>query len=246
MERTKGSNRFDRQRSPAPSDVAVPDRVRALVSDAVANARPARSLLLGRTRARLVLASLLVPALAAAIAMTASKVVYGHPFAGLIMAVEHGPMLAAAVAASLVIACGASFIAISRGASGLGPSAIMLALVTFVVAPLYAALILPTPLHTHQMASWPGISAWGVRCFVVASLVAGGVLALFAGALRAAVPVAPRLRSAALGAAAGAWAGLAVLLFCPSGEQQHLLFGHVLPIIVATLGGTAVARVVRP
>ncbi len=246
MERTRSRNRFDRRRSLEQSNVAVPDRLRAHVYDAVSNASTTRPLPFGRTRARLVFASLSVPVLAVALGVTASKVVYGYPLAGLTMAVEHGPMLAAAVAASLVIACGASFIAISRGTSGLGPSAIMLALVTFIVAPLYAALILPMPLHTHQTASWPGISAWGVRCFVVASLVAGGALAIFAGALRAAVPAAPHLRGAALGAAAGAWAGLAVLLFCPSGEQQHLLVGHVLPIIVATLGGIAVARVVRP
>jgi hypothetical protein len=53
------------------------------------------------------------------------------------------------------------------------------------------------------------------------------VLAAFAGALRRAAPAASRLRGAALGAAASAWAGLTVFLFCPAGAHRHLLVGHV-------------------
>jgi hypothetical protein len=66
-------------------------------------------------------------------------------------------------------------------------------------------------------------------------------------ALRRAVAVAIRPRGAALGAAAGAWGGLAVFVFCPSGEPQHLLIGHVLPIALFTLlGGVALTKVLRP
>jgi hypothetical protein len=234
MERTLGKERV--------RDVAAPDHLRARVRNAVQRTSSIR----GRTRERLVVASILVPVLTVTVAMLASMLVYGHPLAGLSIAVDHGPMLVAVLAASIAVACGATFIAISRGANGLGPSAITLAIVTLVVAPLYAALILPMPLHTHEMASWPGISAWGARCFALAALVTVAALTLFASALRHAVPSAPRVRGAALGAAAGAWAGLAVFVFCPSGEQQHLLFGHVLPVLVATLGGIAVARFVRP
>jgi hypothetical protein len=39
-------------------------------------------------------------------------------------------------------------------------------------------------------------------------------------ALRHATPVATRLRGAALGSAAGVWAGLTVFVFCPSGDPQ--------------------------
>lgn|GEM_PF-648801 len=246
MERAPDRHRPDRQRSAPPLDLEVPDRLHGRVRDAVSSACSKRSFMRGRTRGRLVVASMLVPLLVAAVAMSASALVYGRPLAGLAVAVEDGAMLAWVVIASLALACGATFIAVSRGASGLGPSAVVLGFVTFVIAPFYAALILPMPLHTHAMASWPGISVWGARCFAIAILVASGALAIFALALRRAIPTAPHLRGAALGAAAGAWAGLAVLLFCPSGEQPHLLFGHVLPIVVATLGGVAVARVVRP
>ena len=73
------------------------------------------------------------------------------------------------------------------------------------------------------------------------------VLAIFAVTLRRAVAVASGLRGAALGAAAGAWGGLAVFAFCPSGELQHLLVGHVLPVALFTLlGGIGLARALRP
>jgi hypothetical protein len=72
-------------------------------------------------------------------------------------------------------------------------------------------------------------------------------MAIFAVALRRAVAVASGLRGAAIGAAAGAWGGLAVFVFCPSGELQHLLVGHVLPIALCTLlGGIALSSVLRP
>ena len=69
------------------------------------------------------------------------------------------------------------------------------------------------------------------------------VLAIFAVTLRRAVAVAVGLRGAALGAAAGAWAGLAVFAFCPSGELQHLLIGHVLPIVLLTMCGVRIFQV---
>jgi len=63
----------------------------------------------------------------------------------------------------------------------------------------------------------------------------------FLVALRRAVPVSVRLRGAALGAAAGAWAGLALLFFCPAAEPLHLLVGHSLPVAAATLLGALLA-----
>ena len=65
------------------------------------------------------------------------------------------------------------------------------------------------------------------------------VLVSFTAALRRSAPVASRLRGAALGAAAGAWAGLGVFLFCPATDHRHLLVGHVLPIAIFTLLGLA-------
>jgi hypothetical protein len=49
-------------------------------------------------------------------------------------------------------------------------------------------------------------------------------------------------RSAAVGAAAGAWAALALLVHCPSVEAQHLLIGHLLPVALAPLFGVLLIR----
>jgi hypothetical protein len=54
------------------------------------------------------------------------------------------------------------------------------------------------------------------------------------------------LRGGTLGAAAGAWAGLGIFIFCPSGDPWHLLVGHVLPIVAVTLlGFIVIPRVLR-
>ena len=116
------------------------------------------------------------------------------------------------------------------------------------VTPIYALLVLESPLHTHDLGV-PSveISPWGVRCLVIATIVGLFVLVSFTVALRRAVPVASRLRGAALGAATGAWAGLTVFIFCPSSDFQHLFIGHVLPIVAFTLlGGIASPRALRP
>jgi hypothetical protein len=48
-------------------------------------------------------------------------------------------------------------------------------------------------------------------------------------------------------AAAGLWAGVGVFIFCPSGNEQHLLVGHVLPILAFTLlGAIATPHALRP
>src|SRR5262249_57934019 len=90
-------------------------------------------------------------------------------------------------------------------------------------------------------------SPWGLRCLSIATAVGLLVLVTFTAALRRSVPVASRLRGAALGAAAGAWAGLSVFIFCPAIELRHLLVGHLLPIAALTLVGlAAIPRALRP
>jgi hypothetical protein len=81
------------------------------------------------------------------------------------------------------------------------------------------------------------LSPWGAPCIAVAMAVGAIVLAGFTLALRRAVPVASRIRAAALGAAAGAWAGLGIFLFCPAGNSRHRLIGHVLPVLAFTFVG---------
>ena len=68
---------------------------------------------------------------------------------------------------------------------------------------------------------------------------------LLARTIRGSVAVAVGWRSAALGAAAGAWSGLALLIHCPSVEAQHMLVGHLLPICVFPVVGLITRKFVR-
>ena len=142
----------------------------------------------------------------------------------------------------------ATLVAGARGAGGLGPGATSLFLVALLVTPIYSMLTLANAKAAGAGAvSLVELSPWGLRCLAIAAAV--GLLALisFAAALRRSVPVASRLRGAALGAAAGAWAGLVVFFFCPAAEFRHLLVGHILPIAAFTLLGlAAIPRILRP
>jgi hypothetical protein len=43
------------------------------------------------------------------------------------------------------------------------------------------------------------------------------------------------------------WAGIAVFMFCPSGDPQHLLVGHVLPLVILPIiGAVVMPRWLRP
>jgi Negative regulator of sigma F len=183
-----------------------------------------------------------------AVVLIASEIVYQRPAVGLEVEAQSIPALLLTLLLLVGLSLLSTLAAVWRGATGLGAGATSLALIAGLVVPIYAALVLPHPLHSHDLPI-PGveISPWGLRCFVIATIISVLALVSFAGALRCAVPVASRLRGAALGAAAGAWAGLAVFIFCPSGDQLHLLLGHVAPILAFTLvGALPLSRALRP
>jgi hypothetical protein len=209
---------------------ALYKRVRASV-----DATPASAV---RTRARIIFAVIAIVALTTLLVAAASEIVYGRQAVGLEVGVLSTARLAWTGALLIALTAGATVIALRRDRSGLGSAPSALVFVAATLVPAYAVLTTLVPLHA------PGsgvdsvqISPFGWRCFVVASLVGIAALASFAIALRRAVPVAARARGAALGAAAGAWAGLSVFVFCPSGDQLHLAIGHVLPMMVLTLLG---------
>jgi hypothetical protein len=193
-----------------------------------------------RTSKRISLALLGAPMVAALVALIASYVVYGQPAQGLDVDAASMPQLRLVLLtfAGFTLAC--TYFALSQGRSGFGAGVTILAAIVCSIAPLYAMLILPDPLHASDAlpeAARP--SPWGARCLLVSSIVIGLSLSSFALALRRAVTAAVRLRGAALGAAAGAWAGLALLFFCPAGETLHLIVGHVAPMLAATVIGLA-------
>jgi hypothetical protein len=204
-----------------------------------------------RTRTRIVMALAIVPALTAMVVLISSEFVYEQPAAGLAIDVAStaGALTVLALLAGLALA--STLFALWQGRSGLGIASTWLVSIAALVVPVYAALTVLQPLHSgvadDVASTGVVISPWGLRCIFIASIVGVSVLAIFAVVLRRAVAVASGLRGAALGAAAGAWAGLAVFAFCPSGNLQHLLVGHVLPIAFLTFaGGVALRRALRP
>ena len=225
-----------------PSERLYP-RIRAAVE-----ATPASTT---RTRTRILAALALVPALTAVVVMIASELVYRQPAAGLHLDVSSRVAMATIAGLLAALAVASTVFALWQGRDGLGIGTVSLMSIAALVVPVYAALAVVQPLHSGAAddVSLTGvaISPWGVRCLFVATLVSGPALAFLGAALRRAAAVSSGLRGAALGAAAGAWGGFAVFVFCPSGNLQHLLVGHVLPIAVFTLvGALALTRMLRP
>jgi hypothetical protein len=200
-----------------------------------------------RTRTRIIAALAIVPALTTVFVLIASGLVYGQPAAGLDVDVASSAAALTTLSLLIGLALASTVFALWQGSSGLGIASMWLVSIAALVAPVYAALTVLQPLHSGAAddVSLTGvaISPWGLRCIFIASVVGASVLAIFAVTLRRAVAVAVGLRGAALGAAAGSWAGLAVFAFCPSGELQHLLVGHVLPIVLLTLCGVRIFQI---
>lgn len=223
------------------------ERLYARVRGAVQNTPAATT----RTRTRILVALAIVPALTTLFVLIASELVYGQPAAGLDIDVASSSAALAVLALLGAVALTSTLFALWQARGGLGIAATWLVSIAALVLPVYAALTVLQPLHSGAAddVAFTGvaISPWGLRCIFIATIVSASTLAIFAVALRRAVPVAGGLRGAALGAAAGAWGGLAVFAFCPSGELQHLLVGHVLPIALFTLlGGATLTRILRP
>jgi hypothetical protein len=73
------------------------------------------------------------------------------------------------------------------------------------------------------------------------------LLVAFVAVRRRSDPVHPGVAGAALGVTAGVAAGTLVDLWCPVGFVQHVLLGHILPLlVVAALGAWAGRRFLGP
>jgi hypothetical protein len=77
----------------------------------------------------------------------------------------------------------------------------------------------------------------GARCFGLTLLLAAWPLTILCLSRRGTDPTHPNSLGAAIGIAAGAYAGVFVDLFCPVGHVQHVLLGHALPIVLLGLAG---------
>jgi hypothetical protein len=221
---------------PCADERVPPEALRLRVRASVENESASSTQMGVRVAAALIIALCLT----AAVVLAASQMVYKRLAVGLYLTTQSKPHLLFILLFLTGLTAAATFIAISRGRRGFGSDLVSLAAVAGLVAPVYAALVLVNPVHTDPVHASVFISPWGGRCLAIALIVGILVLACFTVALRRSAPVATRLRGGALGAAAGAWAGLGIFIFCPSGDPHHLLVGHVLPVVAVTLLGFSV------
>ena len=219
---------------PPRADDRVPsEALRSRVRASVANESASSTQMAVRVIAALIIALCLT----AAVVLAASQIVYQRLAVGLYLMTQSKPHLLLVLLLLTVLTAAATFIAVSRGRRGFGSDLVSLASVSGLVAPVYAASILVNPVHTDPTHASVFISPWGGRCLAISLIIGILVLACFTVALRRSAPVATWLRGGTLGAAAGAWGGLGIFIFCPSGDVHHLLVGHVLPVVVVTLLG---------
>lgn len=198
------------------------------------------------TRQRIVNALIALPAFVALVVITAGEIVYDRLAAGLEVSPIGEPRLHFVLAMLAILTASMSVLAVWRGRRGFGASFPSLAAAACLFVPIYLAVIAIAPAHEYDEHVW-NISAWGTRCFAIGSIICTIALATLVTALRRAVPVATRLRGSVLGAAAGAWAGLGLFMFCPSADQGHLLVGHGVPVVLFTIIGMLLApRLLRP
>jgi hypothetical protein len=80
----------------------------------------------------------------------------------------------------------------------------------------------------------------GWRCFALTVLTAPWPFATLAYAGRRVEPRHPATAGAALGAVGGAWAAVMVELWCPLAVHEHVLVGHLLPLLGLALAGSAI------
>jgi hypothetical protein len=97
------------------------------------------------------------------------------------------------------------------------------------------------------MHVWSGAYAepspkFGWRCIALTLLFAATPLASFLALRRGVEPRMPSALGAIAGAAAGAWAGVLVDLWCPLTDTAHVLAGHVVPLAVLVAGGALVGH----
>lgn len=132
-------------------------------------------------------------------------------------------------------------VVLTPGRLGLGAQASRLRALGVLAAPLYAFGTLAWPLGRFDQP----VAAWG--CLVGSLALGLTVVAGLAVGLRRGVPSATVARAALIGATGGAWAGLAMHLHCPACDRGHVFFGHVVPIVLLTLGAAwSLPRWLRP
>ena len=219
---------------------AVAERVRAAVAQT-----PASRATVGR---RLALALVAAPS-AILLGLLGSCLVFrGRPLFRVDLWLLPEVAFAGRLLVLVLLAGTATALALIPGRRGLGVRVSLLLIAALAVAPLYTFLTMFEPIGTAVGdAAARALHPLGLPCALVAFAVGMLALTAFGLALRRAVPSAPVNRAAALGAAAGGWAGVALFLQCPAKNTLHLLVGHSLPVAAfALLGAIVLPRLLRP
>lgn len=139
------------------------------------------------------------------------------------------------LAGTIAVALAATWVVLPPSRSMLSPSrGVLLAVAVGVPLLVGAWLVL-----WHATYDDPFVRA-GWRCFVLTALTAPWPFAALAYASRRVEPRHPGSTGAALGAVAGAWAAVMVELWCPLAVHEHVIVGHVLPLVALALGGAAI------
>jgi hypothetical protein len=145
------------------------------------------------------------------------------------------------VAGTLVLAVSATWLVLPFRRSMLSPPRGLLLAVAIGVPLLVGAWLV----LWHTTYDEP-FTRFGWRCFALTSLTAPWPFVALAYASRRVDPRHPGTTGAALGSVAGAWAAVMVELWCPLAAHDHVLVGHVLPLFVLALAGSAIgARMFR-
>jgi hypothetical protein len=179
-------------------------------------------------------------ALAAAAALAMSAVVqWFPPLFGEVGGLAHAggrPASTGAwiVAGTIVLAASSTWLALPVRRSMLFPARGLLLGVTVAVPLLLGAWLV----FWHGTYVDP-FTRTGWRCFALTALTAPWPFAAIVLARRRMEPRHPGIAGAALGSVAGAWAMVMVELWCPLATQEHVLVGHVLPMLVLALAGAA-------
>jgi len=165
--------------------------------------------------------------------LAAGGVTFGSRSAALVLSTTLG---------RATIALAATWAALGRGGSMLGRSLPWLA-TTSVATPL--AIMGWMLLGASAAPTGDAMSAW--HCVATATLLGLGPLAAFATLHRQSDLAHPVVTGAALGAASGAWAEVAMVLNCPASDLGHRLFCHVAPTaLLVALGAALGTVVIRP
>ncbi len=180
-----------------------------------------------RRRARVVAIGFAVPLVVLAVSY------FGGPRAH-----ERPPGYIATLAlAWLPIAWLATWAGVGQGRSMLGrPAAWGISVVALTPAALLATWAGVANVWPSTLAD-PSGPPQHIVCNVMTLIFAVGPLVVFGVLRRRSDPVNPRLTGAAIGAASAAWAALVLHVLCGFTSAEHILLGHIAPVVLITLIG---------